>query len=358
VQYNTVLIRKPFGRTLGLTIVFVVLLFGVLEVALRVGYDETHLGQIVPSLGSSHHQMEMQLARLEWFTDQEGPVDCIFLGSSLVWLGFDPAVFEDAFMRETGQEIKCFNLGIETLPTSAAAALADYVIQQYHPWLLIYGTSARDYAIHAQADDTKAILETPWLRQNLGYSSFDGFLYTHSFAIRYLKHVKSLVQLDADSLRAAYVAKDDLSGFLPKTRPALDEHFQAGAIDAAKWIEHYEIQEENLLGLVEMINGYGNDVQVLVVEMPLSQDYYEYFANGKIDYERFVNQIDTLLQSQNNYLVKTSHRNLIPVEGWWDRSHMNAIGARVFSTWLGEQIGLAFKDGELQSGLLEKTVKP
>ena len=39
-----------------------------------------------PSYGVNHGQFELQLARLVAVVAQKGPVDCLFLGSSLVWL--------------------------------------------------------------------------------------------------------------------------------------------------------------------------------------------------------------------------------------------------------------------------------
>jgi hypothetical protein len=39
------------------------------------------------------------------------------------------------------------------------------------------------------------------------------------------------------------------------------------------------------------------------------------------------------------------HLDLIPDEGWLNINHMNSLGGRVFTSWLGAQIGDAVKKG-------------
>jgi hypothetical protein len=55
-----------------------------------------------PTWGSHHPHFERQLDRLNHIVNQVGPVDCIFLGSSMVINDFDPLVFADAYRYHSG----------------------------------------------------------------------------------------------------------------------------------------------------------------------------------------------------------------------------------------------------------------
>lgn len=354
MRNRTLSLKRPFGQTMVLALAFLFILVSLLELSLRANPVQTYLYGVVPSLGSRHHQLELQLARLDKFVATQGSIDCVVMGSSLVWLGVNPSVFEESYEQESGQEIHCFNFGIETLPASAAGLLAELIIERYSPKLLIYGTSARDYAVDYEAEDTRVILDTPWLQYQLGQFSVQGWLYTNSFTLRYLPFLRSLFMLDTESLRELrheFAAnKNDLSGFLAKQRPAQEVHFQAGAKDAAKWLKHYKVRQENLSGLEKLLEQRGNGTQIVVVEMPVPSVYYDYFGQGKTDYDRFVNSIEPLVKSNNLPFLQAPTSQLIPEEGWWDKSHMNAVGAEIYSRWLGEQIGKGMVDG--YAGLL------
>jgi hypothetical protein len=347
VRNKTLNLKRPNGKTFGLTVIFLLLFIGTAEISLRFGFLQPQISRLVPSLGSRHQQMELQLARLESKENKEDKVDCIILGSSLVWLGVDPDIFEIAYKHETGQDINCFNLGIETMSASAAGVIANFVVDRYQPHLLIYGTSARDYAVGAETEETEAIINTPWLQYYLGNHSIRGWLYTHSLTIRYLREMRSLFRLDLDEIETIGSDSRSLNGFLAKTRPAKDIHFQHAADDAAKWLQPYEIQQANLLGLEQVVDLQSDDLQVVVVEMPVSDTYYNFFTNGRQDYDRFIHQIEDLLGAKGSELLRTSTDHPVPNDGWWEYSHMNAIGAKAFSKWLGREVGRKMMIDEL-----------
>ncbi len=335
---RTLQIKRPIGHTLSISLVMLLLMFAGLEAVLRVEFLQPRLIQLVPSLGSRHHQLELQLARLDYLVAREGPVDCIFLGSSLVWLGYDPDIFEEVVQQETGQKINCFNLGIEALPASAAGVLAPIIVAKYHPQLLIYGTSARDFAPGMADEETQVILDTPWVQQQAGNWTLRGWLYTNSYVFRYAVQINNFLKLDPASWREMAYSPQDLNGFLPKTRPPQEIHFQVAAKVAAQWFQPYQIKPENIQGLQQVIAQRNDSVQVIVVEMPVQQSYYDYFENGKEDYDRFADEVSHVLAAEGTPFLQTSPLSLIPDEGWWDRSHMNWTGANIFSEWLGHQI--------------------
>ena len=45
-----------------------------------------------------------------------------FLGNSMVWRGFDPQAFAQAYQAQRGQALRCFNFGVDAMPAAGAGA--------------------------------------------------------------------------------------------------------------------------------------------------------------------------------------------------------------------------------------------
>jgi hypothetical protein len=292
---DTLKLKHPLGRVLLWTTLFLALLFVALELFLRAAPVQPYLVGLNPSLGGRHLQMEEQLARLERYANQVGQVDCIFLGSSLVWMGINPAAFEDAFFARTGETIHCYNLGVVTLPANAASALAEVITTIYHPWLLLCGTSARDYAISQETEDNQAIMDTPWLRYELGDRTPWTWLVRNSFSLRYMRDLVGLARFDEKTWTDFRNDEDVTRGFEPRQGTAHEEHLRAAALDAARWLQPYEVLQVNLDSLADIVNQERAESHIIVIEMPVSEDYFEDFTNGEADYVLFVNKVSAIL---------------------------------------------------------------
>ena len=337
---------RPLGGTFLLALAIFVFLVLMLEAVLRTDGAAPYLSRLVPDLGSRHHQLEIQLKRLDVYAAENGGVDCVFLGSSLVWLGVYPDVFEDGIAERLGVDLECFNLGIEALPAGAAGVLAEFVAEQYQPWLLLYGTSARDFAPTYASEEMQVVLETPWIQYRNGQKNLKSWLYTRSFVFRYVNAISQFLRFE-EPFDEIGVSPEDRSGFLPKTRPAQEIHFQAAAAIAAEWLQPYTIQPENIEGLREILTLNSPALQIVIVEMPVQVSYFDYFQNGRADYDRFLRQIQSEVQSEAIVFIETSDRAIVPEEGWWDRSHMNMVGAQVFSDWLAQAVVEKSLNGQL-----------
>jgi hypothetical protein len=344
---TTLCLKRPFGLTLLYALLCLPLFFGAVELFLRVDALQPYLARLVPSLGGRHLQMEEQLARLESFATAEGYVDCIFLGSSLVWLGFDPPVFEAAYADATGQDIHCFNLGIEALPANAASLIAEVVVEKYQPALLIYGTSARDYAIDTSDENSRVVFDTPALQYQLGRRTPWNSLVSNSYVLRYISRLGDLLRFDETAWSNLRTGINTSQGFLAKTGTAEEVHFQAALRDAARWFQPYKIHPVNLDALTAIARQKQNGSQVLVVEMPVSDEYFAYMQQGKKDYDRFVSQASDRLAAADTVFLRSTDEQIIPDEGWWDRSHMNKTGADIFSQWLANKIANLALAGEM-----------
>jgi hypothetical protein len=353
---RTLHLTGPIGRTLRLSLVFLMLFLGTGEVIVRTHWFHSH---VVPmSWGSRHSQFELQLGRLETMVARDGPIDCLMIGSSMVWHGFDPQAFGAAYQRQTGQKIRCFNFGVDALPAAAAAPLAKVLIQKYQPKLLIYGTDARDYAVPIESEDASVILDTPWIRYRLGHFTIEGWLYDHLYLLRYRETISSLLRFEDQYLllTGSYALRnhdnyglrpDHTVGSFVMTPPDLNSSaYQIR--DYVSLLQNYKMRPENLAALKQLIQLQNDQLQVLVVEMPVPPTYMYFFGQGQQDYQRFINQLDTTTAAHAAAFWPTTSLSLIPEQGWVDYSHLNTNGAAVFSDWLGQQVGAAVNHKDLK----------
>ena len=114
-------------------------------------------------------------------------LDCVFIGSSVVNRGINPAIFEVAYTGQAGETIQCFNLGLGWTTASGAAAWAEYVIKTYHPQLLIYGVTPRDFSPSAveRGFSTDDLQNLAWMRYARSEFDLEGWILHHSQAYRY-----------------------------------------------------------------------------------------------------------------------------------------------------------------------------
>ena len=84
------LLNKNYG-VLFLSLFLLMILLFAAEILLRIEPVAEKLN--VPYLGSSHRQLEVQFSRIKLIAEQEGKIDCLFVGNSMVWLGINPEEF-------------------------------------------------------------------------------------------------------------------------------------------------------------------------------------------------------------------------------------------------------------------------
>jgi hypothetical protein len=335
-------IRRPDWPLLGLTLLIFAgfLLLGELLFRTEIVAEKL----TGPRFGGRHKQFEVQLARLEKRSQAGEQIDCIFLGNSMIWLDVDPLIVNQAYKQQTGQEIHCFNFGVSALPASSAALVAHMLVGKYQPRVLIYGTSARDYAVPVEAEDAHVISDTPWLNYQNGALNMIGWLYDHSNLFRYLGHLHDIVLLRFPEVIAnnnGYLPHD--YGFDPKREIRVDviespDFDETGNTDLIKWFYHYEVREENLEGLRQIIGLREYGTEVIIIEMPFHESGYGFFLNGAQDYEKFVQQVDQITTLTGTPLWRIADQPAIPSQGWWDYTHLNIEGAEIFSQWLGEKL--------------------
>jgi hypothetical protein len=346
-------VQMPNGRVFQLTLIFLVGYFILGEIIFRTDTVQAELTG--PRIGSRHRQFENQIARLEKLEDEGRHIDCIFLGNSMVWLGVNPLVVNQSFFDETGQKIQCFNFGVSALPASSAGQIAPVLVEMYHPKVLIYGTFARDYALPMDVEDAYVITETPWLKYKNGEFNLPGWLYAHSKLFQYKDHIHDFLFIKylEDVFSSHDMPPYQAFGLDPKFDIRIDVNLppnyeDIGNKEMSKWLRSYKIYEENLAGLQQIVNQSDHGVRVIVVEMPFHETAYEFFSNGKQDYETYIQEMDAITASTSTPFWRADEQLFLPPENWWDYFHLNLQGANIFSEWLGKKLSESYLQGDLE----------
>ena len=348
-------IRRASGKTIWLTVFMFILLIAVAEGIARSEPFQAPLTS--PKMGSRHYQLGHKLALLDALIEKDGPIDCITVGSSMVDVGFDPDAFQNGYQEVTGRDIHCFNFGIDASSAASAAALVKILVEDYHPRLLIFGTDARDYAVAVEDPDAAVVLDTPWVQYRQGKFSPVGWLLENSYFYRYRQHLGRLFRFSFDgTLRSQTKANFEIlhNGFTPINKVSTYINAPPAPDDDSFEVTYYtriyfsyRMLEDNLNALEQLVSHNGTQTQVVVVEMPVSDGLYSFFGNGETDYNRFVAQVDEMASLHQIPFWRTEPLDMIPDDGWFDYSHLNTTGAKIFSTWLGQQVGKAEDQGSI-----------
>lgn len=349
MRSDTFRVTGLFGKTLWLTIVLLLVFGGITELIARSEFFQAPLTP--PKMGSSHYQLGHKLVLLDAESKKTGSIDCIMVGSSTVDVGFDTNFFQKGFHAATGRNIHCFNFGIDASSVASTAALVQILVEDYHPRLVIFGTDPRDYAIPSVERGPAVILDSVWIKHRLGDFSLEGWLMEYSYLYRYRQHLSRLVRFNfEDTLRSKTKLNFEIlsNGFTPLSQvstyindpPNLqDDTYEVN--NNHRIYSSYQILDENLAALEEIIAYNETGTEVIAVEMPVSDGLYYFFGNGETDYNRFITRVGEVASLHQVPFWRTEPLDIIPDDGWADYSHLNSKGAQIFSFWLGQQVGSA-----------------
>jgi hypothetical protein len=338
------------------TILFLVLcILG--ELVARTSFGQAQIPY--QAYGINHTQLELQLNNLDRFVREHGAPDCFIFGSSQAFREVDTEAFVQAYQSASGETVSCYNFGITGSQMWTTALLSKILIPQYHPRLVIIGTSFLDYTEGREADINERFVNNDWLKYQTGQFTLGGWLTEHSYAWRaltLLSYAAPYGMRYSEVLREAHKWDGEISdsGFALSNKP----------IDPSVPVEpgfvknlllefgNFGVSERNLSALEETITfSQQAGAQVLLAEMTYHSALLELKnpkGNPRVDKEQilaFIKKINTRLTS-----IAADHKIpflefdptvSIPDTGWFDLYHLNRIGAEVFSRWLGEQAAQA-----------------
>ena len=340
VRFNHVRSTTP-----AYTIVLLVLLVGASELLVRTKFFRSHI--IATDWGSAHNQFETQLGRLQTVVANTGSIDCIFMGSSMVWHAFDPGEFSRVYNEETGREMKCFNFGVDGGVAATAGVLAPILVQDYQPRYLIFGTDARDYAVRFDATDVTVQLDTSWVRYRQGDITLRGWLYEHAHFSRAWESLGHLVRFQKTHLAVRGASTLDSSHYGFRPLDAVADYVMMSPLEHLDMppvryyhdlLSSYRIVPENVRGLKAIVALQDEKTKVIIVEMPVPETYLDFFGQGEEDYQLFISTVQGVANAHDVPFWLTRPLQMIPADGWMDYTHLNTKGARLFSRWLAENM--------------------
>jgi hypothetical protein len=308
---------------------------GALEVLARTDFARAHLPP--PSVGSSHNQFEAKLAALDALANEEGHIECIVLGSSMVDRGFDPEAYNRGIQARTGQSMTCFNFGVKAVTASEAGILARILVDKYQPRVLIYGISVRDFDDDVGADAGRALMGIPWTQYYQGNPSLAGWLSHHSRAYGYYLTLTSRFD-DGDwsSHRKRVEERLVRRGYGPqKPLGQLPEIPQ----QVRRRLGDFKTSADDWAGLQQVVELKEQGVQVILVEMPIPSKYVRILPDGEQTYTTFIGVLEAYARANDTPLWLSNSEGLVSDDQWADHHHLGENGAEAFSEWLGYQVG-------------------
>ena len=324
---------------------FIVML-GALE-----GFSRTkYAAELFPlrSVGSYHGQFELKWFELQDYVQENGGVDVVLLGNSMVNTGIDPAVFAERYQQLTDQNLRIFNFGIDALTVEAVSVVAELIESHYHPGTIVLFTEMRDYIAGNGVEVTAQFLDNSWMRYQLGASSLEGYMIDHSALLEYLLPYRNWSNSSfIDSFRMDLYRKGNITaqGYEPDMHAGFENSDLPDPSDPAEQLRYqqaadFSIDPDRVRNLQDIIGLQQSGTQVIVTEIPVYPTYYLYFGSASVR-EQYLTDIAAIVQAAGSQFIPPVDEVLIPIPGRSDDHHMNYIGAPIYSRLLAAQLAQA-----------------
>lgn len=298
------------------------------------------------SLGIYHSQFEIKWFKLEDYVRQNGGVDVLLLGSSIVNTGIDPDVLSSEYEKLTGEHLRIFNFGIEGLTVSPTSVVAKILVEKYHPSTILFITEMRDYvAINGLTVENQLFSDEWFSLQEDGVFSLNGWLRLNSNALEYLlpfrnwsrpdfKDTYQTTQTRWNNTSASGYEADHKSGKDIDVHPDLSQPEEAQKYAMFHDFSIYPGRLENL----KTILNPGDNVQLsIVTEIPPYPTYFDYFG-GTWVHKMYLEDLKTFVEQNGGVFMPPLDWEMIPLTCRVDNHHLNDYGAKLYSTLLAEQL--------------------
>jgi hypothetical protein len=340
-----------FGYTLLQAIAFLIVFIALLEGVARTSL----ISKLLPyqSFGSWHYQFDLKWFRLKQSVANNGGVDVIILGNSLVNTGFDPDVVTHTYYEKTGLRLRVFNFGVDGLTIAPNSVNAKLLVEEYHPALLVFVTEMRDYDAANGLETEAMFLSDPWVQYRMGDFNLRGWIVDHSLALQHYLPYRNWMRSDFPNTFATFLQTyhtTSLAGYEPDyavmsaalvTKPndlADNPYFDSS--------HPYQIDPSRLECLQAILDlARDNGSQIVIVEMPVHPAFFDY-VGGETVHKAFQEKIAETVQAGGGIFLPAIDEVTIPLQGRSNLTHLNRRGAPILSAYLGEQLAtLTNQDG-------------
>jgi hypothetical protein len=324
-------------RTLGVALLVVVALLVGAEAATRA--LSPHLPE--PSLWADD-STATKVAQMDALADSQGCVDVVFAGNSMTRDGIDPAVFtaSDPDGR-TG-----YNAALDAAtPELLQRWVPDEVVPRLEPDTVVIGLTSFDFnegaAITASAldaydsapmtrDDLMGTLEQPLLEQSA--------IFRHRVELRDPQTVWESIgrwRRGEETEHPDPAGIPDLLGPAGQGLSRADLVYSGSAVAQQfvldQLLNDYEPSDDQAAALAALVRDLrGEGTQVVLLLLPVTDDYVGLHPDGAADYEAFREEVLDLGDDQEVPVVD-AHDWAQGDQEFADTHHLNAAGAARFS---------------------------
>lgn len=324
------------------------LLFTLFAVALEGFLRWTRLGTRVQlrSHGVYHDQFEIKWFALQDFVRENGGIDVILIGNSMVNTGIDPDILAQRYEHRTGFKVRVFNFGVEGLTVAPNAELARLLVQEYHPGTLIFVTEMRDYTAANGVRVEEQFLADEWLSAQLsGNASLRAWLKSNSFFVKYLLPYRNWNRadyLDTYLMHQYRLTSTSESGYEAEYRQSETLWVPPDPQDPDEqplfaMFSNYSMDPGRLANLADMLSLTSTGTRVLITELPLHPNYFAYFSNPGA-HAKYLGTLVPFIENHGGVFLPPLPPELIPDTFRSDYYHLNYMGAMVYSALLADQL--------------------
>lgn len=266
-----------------------------------------------------------------------GGASTVFIGSSLVGVGFDPSR-----VSAPDDERPAYNAALLSSALGQQRLwLEHFVLPLLRPSTVVIGVSGRELnANDATLDLADALmLQAGEVRHALGTESLveraDRWLRRLSYLARYREVLREPTELFDRGPRTPEAAITDLG----LTTAALDLEFtpfDRERLERYGRIQYYELSElrlQQLRTMVESLTARG--IEVVIVNMPVTAEAVAIYPRGPVDLEEYSARLEALAAEAGAAYLPTG---VWPTSLFADEWHVNGRGTAELTTMLAASI--------------------
>ncbi len=341
-KQSTLQITFPIGKTFLLAALILMFIAGASEAALRL-WPGLRAKLPPPSIGLTDWMFELKLPRLEESVAARDGVDVIFVGSSMTNKGINAELFENEYTSLTGKTVRVFNMGLNGLRLQDKNVVSRYLEQEFSPCLIVYGTTVWDYDVRTESTRYSDNL---WMRVQFGDFSAEGWLGDKLISYQYLLLFRNWMKdTYVDRFQMRQKSEETLTplGFSPtdkidptvNTPPSTENELDR--IHAERQADYvFDPQRLEILGQMLALQETG--VRVLLLELPTHPTYVSFYPREWDDHAQFIDEMSQFTSDRGVDFWPTLGYVTFSDQFWFNRNHLNTLGAEIFTRWVAEEM--------------------
>lgn len=298
------------------------------------------------SLGVYHGQFEIKWFALKDFVRQNGGVDVLLLGNSMVNTGINPDILVFEYESRTGERLRVFNFGVEGLTVAPNSVIARILTEKYQPGTIIFFTEMRDYVAANGLEVERQLLTDEWVIARVGgKETLLAWLRNNSTVLQHLLPFRNWSRADfpdtflmqarrfSDTSPTGYEADHNIGENIDiSPDPANPEEKQDFEL-----FGNFSIDTGRLDDLKNILEIGEGKTRVIITEMPVHPNFFTYFG-GEQTHARYLGELIPFVTENYGIFLPSVPWQKIPMNGRVDHHHLNDTGAALFSRLLAESL--------------------